>query len=85
MEEKIFRIRRYTGVKDGPNYYHHADIIETHHMKALAAARQGRVNNWRWIDTYDISSEDYEEFEYLYLVDDSEAKRASKPLEKIVG
>ena len=83
-KEKIFRIRKYSGYC-GQNHYHHADIIETHYMKALAAARQGRVTNWRWIDTYDSCKEDYEWFEYLGMigeVGDIQAENPAKPISK---
>lgn len=84
MDEKIFRIRMYSGRAGGSNYYHHADVIETHYTKALKAAREGRVTNWRWIDTFDKSNENYRQFEYLYMLDSSKARSPMRPLEKIV-
>ena len=82
--ERIFRVRMYRGDKGGSNYYFHADIITTHYKKALAAARQDRVRNWRWIDTYDTSDRDYKSFEYLYIVEPFQARKAARPLERIL-
>ena len=60
----------YSGSKGGSNYYHHADIIAPTWNSALKAAKDGRVHNWRWVDSYDHSDEDYCKYEYLYKVDD---------------
>lgn len=62
-----------------------ADIIGTHYMRALKAARDDRVKNWRLIDTFDNSNKDYMDFEYLGIIEKSEAKNPQKPLEQIVA
>lgn len=65
---RCYRIRRCTGTKNGANHYHHADVLAPTWQQALRAAREGRVQTWRWIDKFDTSDEDYEEYEYLYKV-----------------
>ncbi len=84
MEEKIFRVRMYSGYKGGSNYYHHADILETHYMKALTAAHQGRVCNWRRVDSFDTAQEDYVKYEYLGMVNFDESRNPMRPLEDII-
>lgn len=76
------RVRRYSGHVDSPNYYHHADIICKSKAEALAAAREGRVTNWRWIDSFDTSSSDYEDYEILYTLHPGEAENPRKPITK---
>lgn len=78
--DKIFRIRRTKGIKGGPNLYHHADVISTHWATALKAAKEGYVQNWRWIDRFDSSDENYCEYEYLYMVSIVEAQWPEKPI-----
>jgi hypothetical protein len=78
-ESIVVRVRRYSGTKGGPNYYHHADIITTSEEEALLAAREGRIRNWRWIDTYDISENDYKRFEVLETIDFEGAKKPAEP------
>lgn len=76
------RVRRYSGYVDSPNYYHHADIICKSKAEALAAAREGRVTNWRWIDRFDISSSNYTEYEVLYVLRPGEGENPRKPITK---
>lgn len=83
MVGKIFRIRMSSGVVGGDNLYHYADVVETHYQRALTAAKQGRVRNWRAVDSFGPTvTESYKEFEYLYQVGDSESRRSARPLEK---
>lgn len=79
---KIWRIRQYSGSKGGSNYYHHADVIAPKWWMALRAAKEGRVQNWRWVDRYDTSDTDYVSYEYLYEVTD-DAREPRKPLTKL--
>jgi hypothetical protein len=68
---KTFRIRLTVGYKGGSNIVYHADIRLTHYKKALSFAKQHQFDgkiNWRWIDTYDTSREDYIHFQYLGMV-----------------
>ena len=76
----IYRIRKYSGYKGGANYYHHADVIERSRKRALKAAQEGRVRNWRWIDTFDTASKNYIEYEILYTEHPELAKRPERPL-----
>lgn len=75
----IFRIRRYSGYKDGANHYYHADVVARDSKAALRAAKEGRVENWRWVDTFDKSDEDYVRYEFLYRVT-NEAKKPECPI-----
>lgn len=75
----IYRIRRYSATKGGRHYYHHADVIAKHWASALKAAKEGRVHNWRWIDSFDQANSTYEYYELLYRVDDREAVKPCKP------
>ncbi len=84
MTEQIFRIRKSSGQEGESNFYHHADVIETHYTRALAAARQGRVVNWRMIDSFDTSDTDYVNYQYLGLVDFMYTKNPARPLEAVV-
>ena len=77
---KVWRIRKYCGKAGGSNYYYHADVIAPHWQTALKAANDERVKNWRWIDTYDSTDEDYCYYEYLYQVSDNPRKPAT-PME----
>lgn len=70
----IYRIRKHSGIKGGQNYHHHADVKASHWKTALKAAEEGRVMNWRWIDAFDKSDEDYERFEFMHSVAAQEAK-----------
>lgn len=63
---KVYRIRRYSGRANGPNYYHHADVVAPHWATALKMAREGKVSNWRWIDSFDTCDKEYVYYEYLY-------------------
>jgi len=78
----IFRVRKLSGNIGGSNYYHHADVICKDKKEALKACEEGRVINWRWIDTYDTSIKDYVEYNILYEVAESQSKNPMKPLEK---
>lgn len=75
----IYRIRKRWGVKGGGNHYSHADVISRNHHAALRAAKEGRIHNWRRIDTFDISSEDYRDFELLGRIDRAGAKNPMTP------
>lgn len=75
---KIFRIRRYSGISGGLNYYHHADVISKTWQTALAAAKRNKVNNWRKIDAFDKSNKTYENYEYLYMVSEDLAEKPAK-------
>ena len=79
IREKIFRIRKYSGYEGGSNYYHHADVIEKKWYLALRAAKEGRVYNWRWVDTYDTSKKTYEYYEYLGIINEEWARNPQKP------
>jgi hypothetical protein len=72
---KVFRIRRYSGYAGGCNYYHHADVIAPTWNSALKAAKEGRVRNWRRIDSFDTSDSNYCYYKYLYVVHESEQER----------
>ena len=78
----VYRIRRYSGHAGGSNHYHHADVMARDRHEALRAAKEGRVANWRWIDTYDTCDKTYCRYEYLYPLKRCEAKRPAKPLTK---
>lgn len=78
----ILRVRRSKGVSGDSNYYHHADIICENKEEALKACKEGRVVNWRWIDTYDTCIKDYVEYTVLYEVTEQQSKNPMKPLEK---
>jgi hypothetical protein len=77
---RIYRIRRHRGHTDGPHTYFHADVYARNWWSALRAAKQGRVLNWRWIDTFDRSDTTYVWYEFLYRVDPESARRPDRPL-----
>lgn len=58
-KKAIYRIRQYSGRKGRPNFYYHADVLAYNGKEALKAAREGRVHNWRWIDSFDTATRDY--------------------------
>lgn len=70
----IFRVRRYSGVCNGKNYYHHADIEAPREVAALEAARKKKLNNWREIHSFGKSMHDFEKYEVLYTVSKNEAE-----------
>ena len=76
----IYRIRRHSGHKGGTNFYYHADVIARSKKSALKAAQEGRVRNWRWIDTFDRAHETYTYYEFLYTEDAKWAKNPQRPL-----
>ncbi|KKU51698.1 MAG: hypothetical protein A3H69_00810 [Candidatus Sungbacteria bacterium RIFCSPLOWO2_02_FULL_47_9] len=69
----------YSGTKGGSNYYHHADVVSRNHHLALKAAKEGRVRNWRWIDTFDTASKDYRTYELLGRIEPDGAKNPRRP------
>ena len=75
----IYRIRHYFGIKGRSNHYFHADVVASSGALALKAAREGRVRNWRWIDTFDTAPKDYSRYELLYCVDAKNAKQPRAP------
>jgi hypothetical protein len=77
--EKIFRIRRWSGFEGGSVYYHHADVVATSRREAMTAARENRVTNWRTIDKFDTTNTTFAEFEFLYRLDPKEAKLFARP------
>jgi len=84
--DKCYRIRKtWSNGNGNSNYAHHADVVAPHWATALKAAKEGRVRNWRWIDTWDSSDEAYEEYEYLYPVEPGNApwhqNKIAKPVE----
>ena len=79
---RVYRIRRFSGRAGGSNYYDHADVVESHWTRALQAARQGRVTNWRRIDRFDTSDEDYCYYEHLYAVDEADAEDPQPPSQR---
>lgn len=46
----------------------------------MRAARDGRVRNWRWIDSFDASDTTYEFYKFLYPVSKDDAQNPSRPL-----
>jgi hypothetical protein len=82
MAKQIFRIRKYCGRKGGSNYYYHADVIGYRSSTVLKAAQENRIKNWRWVDTFDVSKEDYCHYEVLYVLNKKEAKLPELPLPK---
>jgi hypothetical protein len=79
---RVYRIRKTWAHAGGQNYASHADVIAPHWATALKAAREGRVTNWRAIDSWDSSNETYTEFEYLYEVR-GQTKLPREPLKEI--
>lgn len=79
---RVYRIRRIWAVAGGQNHYSHADVIAPHWATALRAAREGRVRNWRAIDSFDRSDRTYTEYEFLYAVDPDQARLPRKPLKE---
>ena len=69
---KIIRIRRYSGIKGGKNYYHHADLYANNTKEALIRAKT--CGYWRWIDTFDTSDSDYVRYESLGEIDKDDAR-----------
>lgn len=76
----VVRVRMLWGVAGGSNYYHHADVLVKDEEEALEAAREGRITNWRWIDTYDSTSESYKEFELIGRISRSGARNVRRPI-----
>lgn len=76
----MYRIRMCSGSKGGRNHYHHADVIARDRQGAMRAAREGRVRNWRWIDSFDTADKTYTHYEFLYRLDESEASLARAPI-----
>jgi hypothetical protein len=62
----IYRIRKYFGRKGSFNYYYHADVKANSPEEAYQLASTNKVHNWRLIDKFDESNEDYCTYEYLY-------------------
>jgi hypothetical protein len=77
---RVYRIRRCAGAEGGAHTYFHADVIAPNWWTALRAAKQGRVRNWRWIDTFDRSSTTYCRYVFLYRLDEGHWRYAAKPL-----
>jgi hypothetical protein len=84
MTTKIFRIELRIGKAGYSKHCFYADILETHYMKALTAARQGRVGNWKWEDTWGEYKRDYRVFRYIGIVDFNEAENPMPPLEEVL-
>jgi hypothetical protein len=61
----VVRIRKGTATAGGCHYYYHADIIAPNWSAAMKAAREGRVKNWRRVDSFDRSAEAYTYFTVL--------------------
>lgn len=79
----IYRLRRVSCLRPGgANYYHHADVQAPTHHSAIRAAREGRVTNWRHIDTFDSCDEPYLEFEFLYRLNPEGARHIAFPAQK---
>lgn len=78
----IVRVRRLSGYAGGSNYYHHADIVCKNKKEAIKACKEGRVANWRWIDTFDTSRTDYLKYDILYEVTETQSKSPMIPMEK---
>jgi len=79
----IYRLRRISCTHaGGANFYHHADVQAPTHHAAIRAAREGRVVNWRRIDTFDSSDEPYLEFEFLYRLQSERAEQVAFPAKK---
>lgn len=79
---KIFEVRKSCARKGGAHLRYHAEIIASHYTQALQAAREGRVGNWRNVDSFGISREEYQRFNYLGIVSEKQAKRPEKPRAK---
>lgn len=62
---RIVRIRRCSAIEGGRNLYYHADVLAPNWSAAMKAAREGRVHNWRFIDSFDRASETYKFFMVL--------------------
>ena len=60
--ETVIAVDRHVGRKGGPNIVDRADIIARNQRQALKAAQEGRVTNWRQLDTFDTAGSDYEAF-----------------------
>lgn len=75
----VYRIRKHCGTKGGSNYYFHADVIAKSPASAMKAAKENRIRNWRWIDRFDTAPKTYCRYEFLYRLDDGEAKNPMMP------
>lgn len=76
----IIRIRRHFAEKGGKHYYHHADVIATSSADAMRAAVEGRVKNWRHIDSFLVGeTEGFLYYEVLYKVDGPPSRWAATP------
>lgn len=71
--------------KKGVSYYYfYADVIETHYMKALSAARQGKVGNWKFYGYWGRPRKNCRKIEYIGIVNPQDAENPQRPLEHIL-
>jgi hypothetical protein len=87
-QARIVRIRKGTAIAGGRHHYYHADIIAPNWSAAMKAAREGRVKNWRHVDSFDRSAEAYTYFTVLDTdlapnsAQDARAAEPAKPGQK---
>jgi hypothetical protein len=61
-----FLIRRSSSAGEGRSHYHHQAFVRARDQdEALQAARDGRVQNWRFVGQFDKSAVAYVDFEYM--------------------
>lgn len=84
MEQKIFRIWMDISRKGFSHYEFYADIVETHYMKVLSAARQGRVGNWKFHGYWGRPRKSCRKIEYVGMIDLEDAEDPREPLEHIL-
>ncbi len=76
---RIFRIRKYFLAKNTKTYIFTADVIASKWQYALKAAKENRIRNWKWVDKFDFSLVQYNEFEYMHPVKEKDAQAPARP------
>ena len=81
MGIKIYRIERTWGRKNHINYVDHADVYADTPDEVLQAAQNNRIFNWRRIDSFDKSDQDYCEYNVMEeVILEKDAKKPGFPL-----
>lgn len=79
----IVRLEKEINQIDYRTLKYHADVKCEDAKEALKSAKEGLVRNWRFIDSYDVSSMNYTTYKILYVVNEYQAVKPMWAVNKI--
>lgn len=80
FSQHIYRMRRTSGVADGTVFVAEADIFAYTEAMAIVAVYEGRVRNWRNVETLGETSQKTIKYQFLGEIQKHQAKKPAYPI-----